>query len=52
MWAEDGASYASDLPDMTSYLFLFSGIDIISDNRKLSDLPVVLNLSQAHGYEL
>jgi len=34
MWAEDGATHASDLPDVTSYLFFREGLDIISENRK------------------
>jgi hypothetical protein len=35
MWAEDARSDASDLPDVTSGIFLILGLDMISENRKL-----------------
>jgi hypothetical protein len=34
MWARDGGTHASDLPDMTSRIFLCEGLDTISENQK------------------
>jgi hypothetical protein len=34
MWAEDAAIYNSDLPNLTSGIFLIPGLDMISENQK------------------
>jgi hypothetical protein len=33
MWAEDSATCASDLPDLTSGIFLIAGLDAISEKQ-------------------
>ena len=35
MWAEDGATYTSDLPNLTSGIFLLAGLDI-SENQNIT----------------
>jgi hypothetical protein len=34
VWARDARRSATDLPDMTSRIFLLPGLDVISENQK------------------
>jgi hypothetical protein len=34
VWAKDGATNASDLPDVESGIFFIPGLDTISENQK------------------